>query len=81
MLPLFCIRVLGFVLVSFWDFDMSNRRRKLIADESDEETEDSHLNLSIPTDFSRPSDSVGPSHGRDTLEYPRPLTISPSPEL
>ena len=60
---------------------MSNRRRKLIADESDEETEDSHLNLSIPTDFLRPSSSVGLSHGRDTLEYPRPLTISPSPEL
>ncbi|XP_052297289.1 uncharacterized protein LOC107178889 [Citrus sinensis] len=60
---------------------MSNRRRKLIADESDEETKDSHLNLSIPTDFLRPSSSVGPSRGRDTLEYPRPLTISPSPEL
>ncbi|XP_024042901.1 uncharacterized protein LOC112099696 [Citrus clementina] len=60
---------------------MSNRRRKLIADESDKETEDLHLNLSIHTDFLRPSSSVGPSHGRDTLEYPRPLTISPSPEL
>ncbi|XP_024033591.1 uncharacterized protein LOC112095714 [Citrus clementina] len=60
---------------------MSNRRRKLIADESDEETEDSNLNLSIPTDFLRPSSSVGPSHGRDTLEYPHPLTTSPSPEL
>ncbi|XP_015386967.1 uncharacterized protein LOC107177552 [Citrus sinensis] len=60
---------------------MSNRKRKLIADESDEETRDSDLNLSIPTDFLRPSGSVGPSYGRDTLEYPRPLTISPSPEL
>ncbi|XP_024034841.1 uncharacterized protein LOC112096142 [Citrus clementina] len=60
---------------------MSNRRRKLIADESDEETGDSNLNLSIPTDFLRPSSSVGPSHGRDTLEYPRPLAVSPSPEL
>ncbi|XP_024044450.1 uncharacterized protein LOC127901207 [Citrus sinensis] len=60
---------------------MSNRRRKLIADESDEETGDSVLNLSIPTDFLRPSSSVRPSHGRDTLEYPRPLAVSPSPEL
>ncbi|XP_024042842.1 uncharacterized protein LOC112099649 [Citrus clementina] len=60
---------------------MSNRKRKLIADESDEETGDSDLNLSIPTNFFRPSSSVGPSHGRDTLEYPRPLAISPSPEL
>ncbi|XP_024039303.1 uncharacterized protein LOC127898862 [Citrus sinensis] len=24
---------------------------------------------------------LGPSHGRDTLEYPRPLAVSPSPEL
>ena len=62
-------------------FDMSNRRRMLIADESDEETEDSTLNLLIPTDFLGPSSSVGPSYGRDTLEYPRPLTISPSLEL
>ncbi|XP_015382140.2 uncharacterized protein LOC107175245 [Citrus sinensis] len=60
---------------------MSNRKRKLIVDESDEETRDSDLNVSIPTDFLGPSSSVGPSHGRDTLEYPRPLTISPSPEL
>ncbi|XP_052290072.1 uncharacterized protein LOC127899951 [Citrus sinensis] len=60
---------------------MSNRRRKLIADESDEETGDSDLNLSIPTDFLRPSSIVGPSHGRDTLEYPHPLAVSPSPEL
>ena len=60
---------------------MSNQRRKLIADESDEETEDSNLNLSIPTDFLHPSSSVGPSHGRDTLEYPRPLTTLPSPVL
>ena len=60
---------------------MSNRRRKLIAYESDEETEDSSLNLSIPTDFLHPSSSVGPSHGRDTLEYPRLLATSPSSEL
>ena len=60
---------------------MSNRKRKLIADESDEETGDSDFNLSIPTDVLHPSSSIGPSHGRDTLEYPRPLTISPSPEL
>ncbi|XP_052297235.1 uncharacterized protein LOC127902369 [Citrus sinensis] len=60
---------------------MSNRRRKLIADESDEETGDLDLNLSIPTDFLCPSSSVGPSHGRDTLEYPHPLAVSPSPEL
>ncbi|XP_024047977.1 uncharacterized protein LOC112101550 [Citrus clementina] len=60
---------------------MSNRKRKLIADESDEEVGDSNLNLSIPTDFLRPSSSVGPSHGRDTLEYPCPLAVSPSPEL
>ncbi|XP_024043025.1 transcription initiation factor TFIID subunit 3-like [Citrus clementina] len=63
------------------------RKRKLIADESDEETGDSDLNLSIPTDFLRPSSSVGPSrsigpsHGRDILEYPHPLAVSPSPEL
>ena len=60
---------------------MSNRRRKLIADEGDEESGDSRLNLSIPTGFLHPSCSVGFSHSRDTLEYPRPLTISPSPEL
>ncbi|XP_024046641.1 uncharacterized protein LOC107178109 [Citrus sinensis] len=60
---------------------MSNRKRRLIVDESDEEAGDSDLNLSIPTDFLRPLGSVGPSHGRDTLEYPRPLAVSPSPEL
>ncbi|XP_024036986.1 uncharacterized protein LOC112096966 [Citrus clementina] len=60
---------------------MSNRKRKLIADVSNEETGDSDLNLSIPTDFLRPSCSIGPSHGRDTLEYPRPLATSPSPKL
>ncbi|XP_052291947.1 uncharacterized protein LOC107174404 [Citrus sinensis] len=60
---------------------MSNRRRKLIAYESDEETEDSNLNLSIPTDFLHPSSSVGPSHGKDTLEYPRLLTTLHSPVL
>ncbi|XP_024039578.1 uncharacterized protein LOC112098170 [Citrus clementina] len=60
---------------------MSNRRRKLIADESDEGSESSGLNVPIPTDFLGPSSSVGPFHGRDTLEYPRPLAVSPSPEL
>ena len=60
---------------------MSNRRGKLIADESDEESESSGLNVPIPTDFLGPSSSVGPSHGRDTLEYPRPLVVSPSSEI
>ncbi|XP_024036833.1 uncharacterized protein LOC107176598 [Citrus sinensis] len=60
---------------------MSNRKRKLIVDEGDEESRDSGLNVSIPTDFLGPSSSVGHSHGRDTLEYPRPLVVSPSPEL
>ncbi|XP_052297147.1 uncharacterized protein LOC127902323 [Citrus sinensis] len=59
---------------------MSNRRGKLIADESDEESESSGLNVPIPTDFLGPSSSVGPPHGRDTLQYPRPLVVSPSPE-
>ena len=60
---------------------MSNRKMKLIVNESDEETRDSDLNLLLPTDFLNPSSSVGPSSDRDTLEYPRPLTISPPPEL
>ena len=60
---------------------MSNRRRKLIADEGDEESGDSDLNLPIPTDFLNPSRSVGLSHSRDIPEYPRPLAISPSSEL
>ncbi|XP_024036207.1 uncharacterized protein LOC112096765 [Citrus clementina] len=60
---------------------MSNRKRKLIVDEGGEESGDSGLNVSIPTDFLGPSSSVGPSHGRDTLEYLRPLVASPSPEL
>ncbi|XP_015382181.2 uncharacterized protein LOC107175279 [Citrus sinensis] len=60
---------------------MSNRKRKLIVDEGEEESGDSGLNVPIPTDFLGPSSSVGPSHGRDTLEYPRPLVVSPSPEL
>ena len=58
---------------------MSNRKRRLIVDESDEEAGDSDLNLSIPTDFLRPSSSVGLSHGRDTLEYPRPWLFLPPP--
>ncbi|XP_052299621.1 uncharacterized protein LOC127903051 [Citrus sinensis] len=60
---------------------MSNRKRKLIVDEGDEESGDSGLNVPIPTDFLGPSSSVGPSHGRDTLEYPHPLVVSSSPEL
>ncbi|XP_052289726.1 uncharacterized protein LOC127899757 [Citrus sinensis] len=60
---------------------MSNRKKKLIVDEGDEESGDSGLNVLIPTDFLGPSSSIGPSHGRDTLEYPRPLVVSPSPEL
>ena len=60
---------------------MSNRKRKLIVDESDEETGDSDFNLPIPTDFLNPSSSVGPSHVRDTLAYPRPLAVSPPSEL
>ncbi|XP_024036842.1 uncharacterized protein LOC127898755 [Citrus sinensis] len=60
---------------------MSNRKRKLIVDEDDEESGDSGLNVSIPTDFLGPSSNVGPSHGRYTLEYPRPLVVSSSPEL
>ncbi|XP_052297251.1 uncharacterized protein LOC127902384 [Citrus sinensis] len=60
---------------------MSNRKRKLIVDEGDEESGDSGLNVLIPTDFLGPSSCIGPSHGRDTLEYPRPLVVSPSPEL
>ncbi|XP_052295861.1 uncharacterized protein LOC127901872 [Citrus sinensis] len=60
---------------------MSNRKRKLIVDEGDEESGDSGFNVPLPTDYLGPSSSVGPSHGRDALEYPRPLVISPSPEL
>ena len=60
---------------------MSNRKRKLLVDESDEEVGDSYLNLSIPTDFLHPSNSVGPSHGRDILEYPHSLAVSPSPKF
>ena len=78
---LLCVHILEFSLFSFGDFGMSNRKRKLIVDEGDEESEDSGLNVPIPTDYLGPSSSVGPSHGRDTLEYPRPLVISPSPEL
>ena len=60
---------------------MSNRKGKLITDESDEETGDSDFNLPIPTDFLNPSSSVGPSHVRDTLAYPRPLAVFPPSEL
>ncbi|KAH9721958.1 protein NEN1 [Citrus sinensis] len=70
-----------YLCLSVPDSDMSNRKRKLIVDEGDEESGDSGLNVPIPTDFLGPSSSVGPSHGRDTLEYPRPLVVSSSPEL
>ena len=60
---------------------MSNWRGKLIVDESDEEIDDSYPKLSRPTDLLHPSSSVGPSHGIDTLDYPCPQTILPSPDL
>ncbi|KAH9707093.1 TPR REGION domain-containing protein [Citrus sinensis] len=75
------ISLFQFYLFSFGDSGMSNRKRKLIVDEGDEESGDSDLNVPIPTDYLGPSSSIGPSHGRDTLEYPRPLVISPSPKL
>ncbi|KAH9803146.1 Receptor-like serine/threonine-protein kinase SD1-8 [Citrus sinensis] len=76
-----CISGLTSRLASYNVLSVPVYSRKLIAYESDEETEDSSLNLSIPTDFLHPSSSVGPSHGRDTLEYPRLLATSPSSEL
>ncbi|XP_024046538.1 uncharacterized protein LOC107177302 [Citrus sinensis] len=82
------IRLLGVFFVAaalsvsiYSSSDMSNRKRKLIVDEGDEESRDSGLNVPIPTDFLGPSSSVSPSHGRDTLEYPRPLVVSPSSEI
>ena len=60
---------------------MSNLKGKLIVDESDEEIEDSYPNLFGPNDPLCSSRSVGPSYHRDTLEYPRPMTTLPSPEL
>ena len=60
---------------------MSNRKGKIIVDESDEEVEDSYPNLFGPNDPLCSSRSIGPSYHRDTLEYPRPITTLPSPEL
>ncbi|KAH9701426.1 hypothetical protein KPL71_024990 [Citrus sinensis] len=60
------------------DFAMSNRRGKLIVDESDEEVEDSYHNLLGPIDPLYHSRSVGPFYNRDTPEYPHPKTIFPS---
>ena len=57
---------------------MSNRRGKLIVDESDEEVEDSYHNLLGPIDPLYHSRSVGPFYNRDTPEYPHPKTIFPS---
>ena len=60
---------------------MSNRKGKLIVDESDEEVEDSYPNLFGPNDPLSSSRSISISHHRDTLEYPHPVTTLPSPEL
>ena len=60
---------------------MSNRRGKLIIDESDKEIEDSYPNLSRPTGLLHPSSSVGSSYDKDTLEYPRPQAILPSSDF
>ncbi|XP_024039595.1 uncharacterized protein LOC112098187 [Citrus clementina] len=63
------------------DFTMSNRRGKLIVNESDEEVEDSYPNQLRPTGPLHPSSSVGPSYDRDTPEYPRPKAILPSSDF
>ena len=60
---------------------MSNRRGKLIVDKSDEEVENSYPNLLRPTGPPYTSSSVGPSYNMDTLEYPRPKVILPSPDF
>jgi len=60
---------------------MSNRKRKIIVDEGDDESGDSDLNLAIPIDFLKSSRSVDLSPSSNVLEYPQPLAISPSPEL
>ena len=65
----------------FLHFNMSNRKGKIIVDESDEEIEDSYPNMFGPNDPLCSSRSVGPSYHRDTLKYPRRMTTSPSPEL
>ena len=60
---------------------MSNRRGKLIVDESDEEVEDSYPNLLEPTDPLYLSRNVCPFYNRDTPEYPRLKTILHSPDF
>lgn len=55
---------------------MSRRKGKIIEAESDEEI-DSYPNLLRPTDPQNPSNSIGPSYNRDTLEYPRPGVVPP----
>ncbi|XP_024043181.1 uncharacterized protein LOC112099895 [Citrus clementina] len=60
---------------------MSNRKGKLIVDESDEKVDDSYPNLFGLNDPLCSSRDVGPSYHRDTLEYPRPMTTLPSPDL
>ena len=60
---------------------MSNRKRKLIVDESDEEVEDSYPNLLRATGPPYPSSSVSPSYNWDTPEYPRPRVILSSPNF
>ena len=60
---------------------MSNRKGKIIVDESDEEVEDSYPNLFGPNDPLCSSRNVGPSYPRDTPEYPRHVTTLSSPDL
>ncbi|XP_015380616.1 uncharacterized protein LOC107174334 [Citrus sinensis] len=63
------------VVISSDYFTISNRRGKLIVDESVEEVDDSYPNLLRPTDPPYTSSSVGPSYNRDTSEYHHPKTI------
>ena len=65
----------------FLNFDMSNRKGKIIVDDSDEEIEDSYPHLFGPSVLLYTSRRVGPSCHRDTPEYSRPMTTSPSPKL
>ena len=60
---------------------MSNQKGKLIVDESNEKVDDSYPNLFGLNDPLCSSRDVGPSYHRDTLEYPRPMTTLPSPDL
>ncbi|XP_024035769.1 uncharacterized protein LOC112096698 [Citrus clementina] len=61
---------------------MSNRRGKLIIDDSDGKTEDSYLpDLSRPTGLLHPSSSLALSYDKDTLEYPRSQAILHSPDF